>query len=280
MAKIANQEDSVSHTEWRQGDFALDVGRFLFGDVPEDGEEDGIGAFFEDPVPAGYAVISQTCDIVSEIGKSLYVAVCPLIRVDERRVGDVARGGAPRLGFVQNAPRGVVADLARPMTISKRLLSNWTRCQGFADETTAREFTRGIERAFGRYAFPDAFNDWIRPLEKKIKEKYGREEALLGKACRSLAELRVHPFGSWAAKPVRVQFLLFLAPEEERVLEPPEIRREFETALEALPRQGGFRLVKPSVRMGGYDDFSARDHVESVPLDMNALSHARRRRGA
>jgi hypothetical protein len=276
VAEDANRAAPSSHTEWRQGDFALDVGSFLFGDIPEDIDEGGIGAFFNDAEPAGFVVVSQTCDIVSDPGRFDSVAVCPLVEADTTRIDEVARGRAPRLGFVEHAPEGMVADLARPMTISKRLLSTWRRFKGFTDQQKALEFARSLERCFGRFAFPDAFNDSIRPLEHKIRSKYGKPESPLGKALRSLVELRVRPSAAWDSEKVRVQFLLIFGPNESRVLEPLSIKEEFEAALKDLPWQGGLGLDDPPVRIGAYDDFLARDYVESYALDVNALSFAAR----
>ena len=93
----------------------------------------------------------------------------------------------------ENAPEGLVADFGRLMSISKALLSSWKRVDGFSAEAAALNFARGLERAYGRFAFPDAFNESIRPLEDAIKSKFWKEGSPLGKALRSLVELRVRP---------------------------------------------------------------------------------------
>jgi hypothetical protein len=258
----------------------LGVGPFLYGDVPEEEGEERIAPFFGDPDPAGLVVVSQTCDIISDPGRSPMVAVCPLVAVDKRRLDEIARGGAPRFGFVEHAPEGLVADFSRVMSISKQLLFGWVRQAGFSDQARALNFARGLERAYGRFAFPDAFNESIRPLEGKIKSKYGKPESPLGKAVRSLAELRVRPSAKWDGREVPVAFLLIFAPADKRVLAPLQIKEEFEKALKDLPWQGGFGLADPSVRIGDYEDFTARDYIESVPLDLNALSFAARYRRA
>lgn len=246
----------------------------MFGDLPEEGDEEGIGAFFDDVDPAGFVVVSQTCDIVSDPSKFGFVAVCPLVQVDATRIKEIARGRAPRLGFVEHAPDGFVADLARPMTVSKQLLTSWGRRNGFSDRNQALEFSRSLERAFGRFAFPDAFNNAIRPLLSKVTSKYGKPDSPLGKALRSLSELRVRPSKDWEADDVLVQFFLIFEPKEKRFLEPAEIRGQFELVLKGLPWDGAFAPDDPLVRIGGYDDFLARDYVESFPLDINALSFA------
>ncbi|WP_146176318.1 hypothetical protein [Rhodovulum kholense] len=275
MAEHDDQVATKPLSEWRQGDFALGVGSFLFGDLPEEGDQESIGAFFDDVDPAGFVVVSQTCDVVSDPGKFGFVAVCPLIQVNGTRIKEIARGRAPRLGFVEHAPDGFVADLARPMTVSKQLLASWERRIGFSDPKQAFEFSRSIERTFGRFAFPDAFNECIRPLLSKAASKYGKPDSPLGKALRSLSELRVRPStNDWRESDIRVQFFLIFEPKEKRVLSPFEIKVEFEAVLNELPWQDGYGPDDPLVRIGDYDDFLARDYVESFPLDVNALSFA------
>ena len=274
MAEHDDQAATYPLKEWRQGDFALGVGSFLFGDLPEEGDQEGIGAFFDDVDPAGFVVVSQTCDVVSDPSKFGFVAVCPLVQVDATRIKEIARGRAPRLGFIEHAPDGFVVDLARPMTVSKQLLASWGRCEGFSDPNQAVEFSRSLERAFGRFAFPDAFNESIRPLLSKVTSKYGKPDSPLGKVLRSLSELRVRPSKDWEADDVRVQFFLIFEPKEKRYLEPAEIKDQFEAVLKELTWQGGFGPDDPLVRVGDYDDFLARDYVESFSLDVNALSFA------
>ena len=62
MAEDADQATPAPHSEWRQGDFALGVGSFLFGDIPEDADEGGIGAFFDEKDPG---VCQRSCPVIS-----------------------------------------------------------------------------------------------------------------------------------------------------------------------------------------------------------------------
>ena len=86
------RSDDESLQDWRQGDFAIDVGGFLFAGVAEcegafEAEEhvDGI---------VGLVVISQTCDIVRKTGGRYFVAVCPLIKVNAEELSGIKKGGA------------------------------------------------------------------------------------------------------------------------------------------------------------------------------------------
>lgn len=261
---------------WRQGDFALGVGPFIYGDLSGNPDGTGLEAYFDEEDPPGFAVVSQTCDIVSDPARNPWVVVCPLVKVDPARVTEIERGGVPRLALVEKAPEGLVAELARPLTISKDLLASWQRNQGFTDPAKAVEFARSLERCFGRFAFPDDFNRSISPLLKKLKDGYGKEKAEMGRVARSLAELRVRPSAAWDTEVVRVRFFLILKPEDQREAKLEEISSAFEAILSKLSWQGGFHIDDPSLQLGTYDDFLARDYIESVALDINALSFAAR----
>ncbi|WP_160147812.1 hypothetical protein [Tabrizicola flagellatus] len=199
-----------------------------------------------------------------------------MVKADSTRIAEIERGGVPRLAIVEKAPVGLVAELARPLTISKELLVTWKRNQGFADPAKAVEFARSLERCFGRFAFPDDFNRSISPLLNKLRDGYGRENAEMGRVARSLAEIRVRPSAAWDTEEVRVRFYLILKPEDQREANLEEINSAFEKVLAKLIWQGGLSIDDPSLQLGTYDDFLARDYIESVALDINALSFAAR----
>lgn len=261
---------------WRQGDFALGVGPFIYGDLSGTPDETGLAAYLDEVDPPGFVVVSQTCDIVSEPERNPWVVVCPLVKVDSARLKDIERGSVPRLAQVENAPEGLVAELARPLTIGKGLLTSWQRNQGFMEPAKAVEFARSLERCFGRFAFPDDFNRSISPLLNKLKDGYGKENAEMGRIARSLVELRVRPSAAWDAEAVRVRFFLILKPEDQREVKLEEIRISFLAIVSKLSWQGGFQPDDPCIQLGTYDDFLARDYIESVALDINALSFAAR----
>lgn len=124
-----SDEGFLAHlAEWQQGDFSLDCGDFLFRDVSEltdEGDDDG-GAVFDSEI-VGFAVISQTCDVVREPERVPYVSVCPMVVVDAKRTGEIERGQAPRFGFLSATPDNVVVDFSRTMSVSKNLLVSWGR---------------------------------------------------------------------------------------------------------------------------------------------------------
>ena len=265
--------------EWQQGDFSLGCGDFLFRDISEmtdDGEDDG-GAVFDSEI-VGFAVISQTCDVVRDPGRVPYVSVCPMVVVDAKRKGEIERGQAPRFGFLSATPDGVVVDFSRAMSVTKNLLVSWERQRGCEDERQQLEFARALETYFGRFAFPDPFVASVASLRKAILSKYPRGESDLGKAVRSIREIRAYPHASWSdQEAVPVTFIAILEDEGERELaDREEIRKQIWPKISAIEWQGPFSLHEDGLHLATLSDLTAADYLNSYPLDVNSLSFARR----
>jgi hypothetical protein len=264
--------------EWQQGDFSLDCGDFLFRDVSEltDERDDG-GAVFDSEI-VGFAVISQTCDVVREPERVPYVSVCPMVRVDAKRMGEIEQGQAPRFGFLSATPDGVVVDFSRTMSVTKNLLLSWKRQRGCEDESQQLEFARALETFFGRFAFPDAFVTSVARLRKAILSKYPKGESDLGKAVRSIREIRVHPHASWSNEAaVPITFIAILEDEGDRELaDRDDIRKQIWPKINAIEWQAPFILHEKGLLLATLDDLTAADYLNSYPLDVNSLSFARR----
>lgn len=265
--------------EWRQGDFSLGCGDFLFRDVSEttdEGEDDG-GAVFDSDV-VGFAVISQTCDVVREPERVPYVSVCPMVVIDEKRIGEIERGQAPRFGFLSATPENVVVDFSRTMSVSKNLLVSWERQRGCVDESQQLEFARALETFFGRFAFPDAFVTSVVSLRKAILSKYPKAGSDLGKAVRSIREIRAYPHASWSDEAaVPVTFIAILEDEGERELaDREEIRKQIWPKISAIEWQDPFSLHRDGLHLATLGDLTAAEYLNSYPLDVNSLSFARR----
>ena len=168
-----NEEDpeDASFAHWRQGDFALAVGGFLFAEPVSDktsadqGDEgdasDGsvAGALHFDIAEStdgvlGMVAVSQTCDIVRRTGGRHYVTVCPLIRLSEDEARDARSGRRPYYAPVDLAPDGAFADLRRIMSVHKNLLRSWDRRDGFSAESGRRRFAAALERKLGPVRLP------------------------------------------------------------------------------------------------------------------------------
>ena len=265
--------------EWQQGDFSLDCGDFLFRDLPApiDGGEDDGGAGFDSEV-VGFAVISQTCDVVRDPERVPYVSVCPMVAVDGKRIGEIERGQAPRFGFLSATPEGVVVDFSRTMSVTKELLVSWHKQRGCEDENQQLEFARALETFFGRFAFPDDFVASVASLRSAILSKYSRGESDLGKAVRSIREIRVFPHASWSDKiSVPITFIAVLDDEGERELaDREEIENQIWPKISAIDWQGPFSLHEDGLYLATLADLTAAEYLNSYPLDVNSLSFARR----
>ena len=265
--------------EWQQGDFALDCGDFLFRDVTElsdEGEEDG-GAVFDSEI-VGFAVISQTCDVVREPDRVPHVSVCPMVAVDAARIVEIERGQVPRFGFLSATPEGVVVDFSRTMSITKKLLLSWERRRGCTDQDQQLEFARALETFFGRFAFPDAFVASVASLRNAILSKYPKGGSDLGKAIRSIREIRVLPHASWSDEAaVPVTFIAILEEEPKReLMGREEIRNQIWPKISTIEWQGPFSLHEDGLYLATLGDLTAADYLNSYPLDVNSLSFARR----
>lgn len=262
--------------EWQQGDFATDCGEFFFRDVTEPGDE--ASDVFAEKI-LGLAVISQTCDIVRdpETTSVKYATVCPLVKIDMAGLSQVGKGQAPRYGLIANAPEGVVVDFSRTMSVSKALLVDWQRNCGCPTEKEQLGFARSLERFFGRFAFPDAFNDSVQSLRSAITKRY-QKESDFGKAVRSIQELRVFPHGNWNdSEKVSISFVVVLKEENEReVVCLEKISNEIKAKIDEIKWVRPFRGHESGIRLATLSDLTATEYVNSYPLDLNALSFARR----
>jgi len=265
--------------EWQQGDFSVDCGDFLFRDLSEpiDEVEDDGGAVFDSDV-LGFAVISQTCDVVREPDRVPCVSVCPMVVVDAKRIGEIERGQAPRFGFLSATPEGVVVDFSRTMSVTKSLLVSWERQRGCEHESQQLEFARALETFFGRFAFPDAFVASVASLRKAILSKYPKGESDLGKAVRSIREIRVFPHASWSNETsVRITFIAILDDEGTRELvDREEVKKQIWPKISAIEWQGPFSLDEDGLLLATLGDLTAADYLNSYPLEVNSLSFARR----
>ena len=282
MAEASSEgEDEILErlAEWQQGDFALDCGDFLFRDLVEEIDDADGGAVFDSGV-VGLAVISQTCDVVRSPGDVGYVSVCPLVQIDPKRIGDVERGQAPRYGLLSNAPEGVVVDFSRTMSVTKALLLTWTRSRGCADDAQQLEFARCLEMFFGRFAFPDDFVRSVASLRKAILDKYSKEGSDLGKAIRSIRELRAVPHAAWSdTASVPVSFIAILDDEEKReIKDRKRIRELLKPAIDAIKWKSPFSIHPEGLSLATLADLTAADYLNSFPLDVNSLSFARKYR--
>jgi len=260
---------------WRQGDCVVGEQWFLFRtDVARPLTDDGAAAAGEgvenaEAEAAGFAVVTQTCDLVRRCGARPFVEVCPLVEVDASVLREVERGRRPNYAFIPGvAGQRLVADLDRVMTVEKSVVAGWERAPGCLDDGDTRRLSLALARKRARTAFPDEFVAFASPLMKRMLSKHdkGSDE---GRALRALREIRVRAAPSWGADEVELMFW-FIRDEDEPTFEKQGWDHYLDAWLERVSSTDRFIDVVGVVTT--LDDMTARDYVESDPLDLDHLS--------
>ncbi|MDE0367234.1 MAG: hypothetical protein OXP09_16880 [Gammaproteobacteria bacterium] len=271
---MADEEQSASDDalrQWRQGDFALDVGGFLLAGVP--GGDDAFDAREQTEGVLGLVAISQTCDIVRRTGGRHYLTVCPLIRVCDRQLPDVRRGRRPYFAEVETTEENVFADLRRVMTVEKNLVAQWKRQDGFSSEQGRIRFAAALERKFGQFAFPDDFDRAIARFRERVWSRHSKGQSLPGKVYRSLAQIRFRAVPDWSVVDRKISMIAVMRNKQDREATREEIHRELQQELAKVPWPTGYRWGDPEVLLGTAVELSAEDLMYSQRADFDYLCY-------
>ena len=269
-----NIDKDIAH--WRQGDCELTAQWFVFRILPDsplteqaaaaaaEGEENAESEVF------GFAVVTQTCDIVRERGERPFVEVCPLVEVDEDKLHEIERGRRPNYAYIPGvADRRLVADLDRVMTVEKPVVNQWNRVQGCHNDEDTRRLSLALSRKRARFAFPNDFVAFVAPLSNRMSAKHDKESDE-GRALRALREIRVWAAPSWGAENIKITFW-FIRNEDEPTFNDRSWDSFLEAWLNRVLASGRFTNVHGAVLT--LDDLTAREYVESDPLDLDHLSN-------
>ncbi len=266
---------------WRQGDATRDFTRFLYlADLTspltpaaaelaaqrisakESLEIEGVTVDV-----AGFVVISQTCDIVRAVRNKPYVEVAPLVQLDATAFKETQ--GLKRPGFVEVpslARERLVGDLDRILTLEKSIVAKCRRIQGCRDSREARRFGRAVARKRQRFAFPEDFVAFARPLEALLKRQ-GKQAGAPMAHIECLEEIRVIATPDWNASKVELQFLFVKSNDPPNGSDWSAFVSSWMEALGSHPR-----FTIQSAIAGFLRDFDAEAYTESDPLDLDALS--------
>ena len=195
------QTDSVDAALalWRQGDCVLH-GDHWFAHRIDTGfplTEAGCysaaeGQSLTEQKVAGLALVTQTCDIVRTCTERPFVAVSPLVEVDQAHLRTVRRGIHPRHAIVPALrDHNLVVDLDRVMTVEKPLVAKWKRTPGCTTDAHARDFAQTLTRKHARFAFPDDFTSFIKKLRDRLAGKHDKATAE-GRTLQALRAIRFH----------------------------------------------------------------------------------------
>lgn len=260
---------------WRQGDCVVGEQWFVHRlalDIPlTEGavEAAGAGVDLAESEVRGLIVVSQTCDVVRDCGERPYVEVTPLVEVNDSTLPSIEHGHRPRYAFVPGLEeKALVADLDRVMTVEKAVVASWTRTPGCATDQEMRHLSQAFARKRARWAFPDDFTELAGKLQNRMKEKHDKQSEE-GAALCALREIRVRAAPSWESETVELMFW-FIRNEGEPNFKNQSWDTLLESWLKFVPSAGRFDSVHGAVVT--LDDLTAREYVESDPLDLDHLS--------
>lgn len=261
---------------WQQGDCVLGEHWFVFRVDPQHPLTDAAAdaareqSDLAETAVQGLVVLSQTCDVARSCRERPFLEVAPLVEVESSKLHDIERGWRPRYAYLPGlAQHNLVADLDRVMTIEKAVAIAWTRTPGCQRDEHARALQRALARKRARVAFPDDFVELVDKLQQRIQRKHNKQSDE-GRALRALLEIRVRAAPSWQAEEVEVLFL-FIRDEDKGNFEGKGWDIYLDQWLQLVQAGGRFRAVEGEVVT--LEDLTAKDYVESDPLDLDHLSN-------
>ena len=260
---------------WRQGDCVLGEHWFIHRfdpAVPLTEASAAVctqGVDLAESAVRGLVVLTQTCDIVRASRERPFLEVAPLVEVSAQVAHEIERGRRPVYAIVPALrTHGLVADLDRTMTVEKAVVAQWARIAGCRTDTEARRFALALVRKRARVAFPDDFTALVARLQARLLERHDKQSEE-GRALRALREIRVRAAPSWEATTVEVTFW-FIREEEAMDFEGKRWDILLDGWLQLMPASGRFRPVHGAVL--ALEDLTAKEYVESDPLDLDHLS--------
>lgn len=269
------QQVNAALKEWRQGDFVLGEQGFVYRIDPqrplteESLDAGSEGADLAESEVRGFVVVTQTCDIVRSCSSRPFVEVVPLVEVDKQYLYEIQRGRRPQYAFIPRvAEHCLVADLDRVMTVEKAVVAGWERQVGCQSDQEVRILGQALARKRSRFAFPDDFNQFVEKLSKRLDKKHNKESSE-GEALRSLREIRVRAAPSWNDSEIQLMFW-FIRYEEQVQFQGTGWDTLLQQWLNLIPASGRFQSVEGQVV--ALEDITAKDYVESDPLDLDHLS--------
>lgn len=260
--------------EWRQGDCVVGAETFIHrfqrgSPLTEESRQvdDGENYYTESDV-LGLVLVSQSCDIVRSAQGKPFVEVSPLVSVTDEVIGDVKKLRRPNYILVPSLQDSMlVGDLDRTMTVEKAVVAGWPRTQGCRTDEERARFAWALQRKRARFAFPNDFNEWVGPLQKRVIQKHDKDGPE-GRALRAIDEIWVRAEPDWSANPTRLTFHFIRSPQDA-MFEGKRWDAWLDEWLKLIPESGRF---KRSGVVSTLDDLVARDLRESALLDLDFLS--------
>lgn len=261
--------------EWRQGDCVIGEHWFVYRFNPQRPLTSDSADVSKEEIDLaesevkGFAIVTQTCDIVRTCNERPFVEIVPLVEVDKQQLRDIQRSRRPQYAYIPGVMElNLVADLDRVMTIEKAVLVEWKRRPGCHNDDEVRELGQALIRKRARFAFPDDFTVFARKLQNRLRDKHGKASDE-GEALRALREIRVRAEPSWNSLKIRLIFW-FIRDGEHSQFKGIGWDIFLDQWLRLIPESERYHNVEGSVV--ALEDMTAKEYVESAPLDLNHLS--------
>lgn len=256
------KDDKPLLDQWRQGDLILTPLELPIM------AHDNDGPTFEAALPVGAAVLTQSCDIIRSHEDKPYIQIAALAKAGDAELMRAKTGANVRYGYLETlAERGLVVDFDVSATVDKETVALWERTPGCRDDDERRAFARAIARQRERFAFPDNFNDLIKPFRRWLESKRSVDSGY-GRFVRAVREIRAF-CDDWDA-PKLLTFLFMVdagpATDDEKAW------GEALTTLRGKAKHDAYPT--PVCRWLTYDDISAREYLATSRLDLDGLSDA------
>jgi hypothetical protein len=269
------QEIDAALQKWCQGDYVLGEQWFIQRFNPKRPLTDESKDVAEKEVDLaeyevrGFVVVTQTCDIVRSCASRQFIEVVPLREVNEKYLHDIQRGRRPQYAYIPGAAEHrLVADLDRVMTVEKAVVAEWERKAGCSDDGEVRALGKALARKRIRFAFPDDFTELARNLLDRLQDKHDKA-SIEGEALRALREIRVRAAPCWNDPEIELMFW-FIRHEEQIQFQGTGWEQQLTKWLALIPESGRFQSIEGLVVT--LEDMTAKEYVESDPLDLDHLS--------
>ena len=257
MCEVDAERTDEALAEWEQGDIA----------EPPSGTTVSVPG---SEAIERLAVLTQTCDIRRSVAERSFLSLAPIVRLEGTNAALAARGRSPQFAPLLLDGETVFADLDRIVTVQKPDLVDWHRTPGVVNAEDGRRFANCCGRKFARAAFPNDLASALDKFRKRVIKKHGKCSRE-GAALDLLEDIRVTGTPSWDAPEIDVFVLFCPASEEELVaFGARELEQLAQSWLDLCVPHGAIRSIDGSVIP--LDQLSARDYVDSDPLDLGHLS--------
>ena len=173
---------------------------------------------------------------------------------------------------VENTDDDIVADLRRVMSVHKDLVRTWERQDGFATEEGRVGFAAALERKFGQFAFPDAFDLAIDGFKKRVWSRHDKTGSPPGKVYRSLRQIRFHAEPDWSAAQCEITLVAIMHDPDRCEASEASIREELESEIDKVDWPSGLKWSTPRLRLGTAENLTAADVIVSRRADFDFLS--------